>query len=282
MISTLMLSNLEDLSEDYSLGTSIPTITKNLIQRHIQEIKDSSDQVIPRVGIIQNLRTSFREFYLKEQVNVFTFLDGTVPEHVNNAQKILKRFGRADYNGSRAKIRDLCLDLSCNVVLDSIQSTNNLDVWVTQTRQFFDLWKETTTQLHGVEKRLDIQLKSFQDIQKSIQSLLQLPHNDAYESLITSTEAYLKHAFDNSILEELYTEYIICIKKLIVLTDAVSLIRVCTNSTDPQCSVCMNEIVSIVSIPCGHTFCQTCGQKQIISCYVCRQPVKDRQKIYFS
>ena len=53
-------------------------------------------------------------------------------------------------------------------------------------------------------------------------------------------------------------------------------------STEPLCSICFNDVVSLVSIPCGHTFCTSCGGKQITSCYICRVHVRERIKIYFS
>ena len=73
------------------------------------------------------------------------------------------------------------------------------------------------------------------------------------------------------------------LKKIVILTDAMATVRQMINvSTEPMCSICFQDVVSLVSIPCGHTFCASCGGKQLNSCYICRVQVRERVKIYFS
>lgn len=279
----------EGISGSGDLGIpSLANITRNLTQRHIQELKETADIAIPRLNNLQQLRKSFRDFYIKEQQHVFSFLDSEVSasETLNSCMQILRRFGRADYTAARCKIRDLPLDFNYTSSIQTIQESLNpfsLESWVEQTKQLLDCWRQTTQFLFSAEKKLETQMKLFQDLHNRMKMTYQLPANEVYDTLIFATESYLKRAFDDCKLEEIYTEYISCIKRLIVLTDAMNLIRLFVNSsTEPVCSVCMSEPVGLAAIPCGHTFCQQCGIKQMLTCYICRTPVKDRQKLFFS
>ena len=51
--------------------------------------------------------------------------------------------------------------------------------------------------------------------------------------------------------------------------------------SQPLCNVCMTEPISAAVIPCGHTFCSGCCATQRSFCYICRTPVRDRQRLYF-
>jgi hypothetical protein len=50
---------------------------------------------------------------------------------------------------------------------------------------------------------------------------------------------------------------------------------------EPLCAICLNESVSFVLTPCGHTLCSTCMKRQTSVCYMCRTQVRDKVKIYF-
>ena len=101
--------------------------------------------------------------------------------------------------------------------------------------------------------------------------------------MIESTQAYLKHAFEKHGIEQDYLNLIEALKKISVLTEMISAIRQIVNAaSEPLCSICVEHIVCSVSIPCGHTFCESCSNRQTMTCYICRLPVRERVKIYFS
>lgn len=276
-----------DSEQSEQVLLSAGTAGRNLVHRHIQELK-AEDQQIPRINALGSMRKTFREFFTKEQEHLFSFLEVpiTSSDVLSSTQSILRRFGRHDYNANRVKIRDLALDISYNEVIlevDTLLQPASLQTWTTQTRQLLDCWRQTIQLLTGAEKRLDTHLKIFQDTHKKATAALALPINDQYETLLHATEGYLKQVFQDSPIEDCYLEYIRYLKKIIVLSDAVNMLRMFVNMpTEPLCSVCLVEPVSLTSIPCGHTFCTPCGQRQLITCYICRTPVKDRQRIFFS
>jgi len=47
------------------------------------------------------------------------------------------------------------------------------------------------------------------------------------------------------------------------------------------CTICMNEEVDTVIVPCGHPFCSSCARKTRTICFLCRTPVLQKQRVYF-
>lgn len=295
--SSLLSAHISTIIEEGHQEQGIPSIgnaVKNLSIRHGQELRDSVDILVPRVGQQQSTKKAFREFYVREAAHVFDFLEKPIASSqvLTQAMLILKRFGRGDYMANKHKMRDLVLDISCNTVYDALQekfqgaTTQGLSpfqTWVSQTRILLEQWRTATAEFADAEKSLIQQIQVFDEIHKKVQLFLQLPHTEGYEAVCSSMEGYLKSAFDDHKIEEGYTKLIESLKKIVILTDALSSIRQVVNaSTEPLCSVCFNEPVALASVPCGHTFCGQCGTKQLTNCYICRTPITNRMKIFFS
>ena len=281
-------TTLEELNTD-SLP-SIATAIKNLTVRHNQELQESLEPLIPRVG--NCIKRSFRDFYIREATTIFEFLEKPVAGHptVVQAYSILKRFGKGEYTGNRNKLRDLVLDVSANTLLQEIQGSlenttglNPFAHWTHQTRAIVEQWRQATLDYSTAEKLLQERINVFDDIYKCVQLFLKLPTGDGYDSVADSTEIYLKNMFETHAIEKHYLDLIRALKKIVILTDALSTIRQMVNaSTEPLCTVCFHDPVSFACVPCGHTFCGGCGGRQVITCYVCRAVIKDKIKIYFS
>ena len=47
------------------------------------------------------------------------------------------------------------------------------------------------------------------------------------------------------------------------------------------CTICMNEEIDVVMVPCGHVFCKECSKKTLTICFLCRTQVLQKQKLYF-
>ena len=304
MISTLTQSNTPpsyvlDSVPHYSttieeLNTesipSVATAIKNLIVRHNQELQETIEAQVPRVG--NCIKRSFRDFYIREATTIFDFLEKPVAGHptIVQAYSILKRFGKGEYTGNKNKLRDLVLDVNSTEILQSIHmslentiATNPFTHWTQQTRTIVEQWRQATAEYSAAEKHLQEHINVFDDIYKRVQIFLRLPPGEGYESMAISTEVYLHSMFEHHAIEKDYLELIKALKKIIILTDALSTIRQMVNaSTEPLCSVCFQDPVSFACIPCGHTFCGGCGGRQVTTCYVCRGVIKEKIKIYFS
>ena len=278
--------------ETHSLP-SAGTVLKNLIQRHTHDIRETVQDTLPRVGQQYSVKKSFREFYLKEASHVFEFLDKPLltNQPLFQSQQLVKRFGKGEYNGNRNKYRDLVLDCSCSNIVTEIQqsmqsagnSSDTFETWVLQTRLLLDLWRQAMTEFSVAEAKLKVHMAIFDELAKKANTLMQLPNGDTYEPLVKATENYLQTVFQEHNIEADYLETIKALKKIVILTDALGAIRQMVNAnTEPLCSVCIHEPVSLATVPCGHTFCTSCGARQMTTCYICRTPITNRQKIYFS
>ena len=289
--STYILDSIEPMTirDDSENIPSASGAVKNLIVRHTQEIREGIESIVPRVG--NSARKAFREFFIKEATTIFDFLDKPFADNkvLYQSYNILKKFGKGEYIGNKNKLRDLVLDIDCSECLNEIQnhlkisSENPFTEWIQNTRSILEQWKKATTEYSASEKLLQEKMHIFDEITKRVQTIIHLPPSEGYDGLINATEIYLKSVFEENKIEEEYNQIIKHLKKIVILTDSMATIRQMINvSTEPLCSICFNDVVSIVSVPCGHTFCTCCGGKQITNCYICRIPVKDRIKIYFS
>jgi len=283
----------EQQKEEAQSLPSVATAVKNLIARHTHDIRHTVQETITHVGQQYSVKKAFREFYVKESAYVFEFLDKPLlaNQPLFQSQQIVKRFGKGEYNGNRNKYRDLVLDCSCTEIVAEIQQaiqtaekvSDPFGSWVSQTRTLLDLWRQAMAEYSAAEAKLKIHLGMFDDVYKKAQTVLQLPNGDAYEPLTKAMEEYLRSVFQEHSIEADYVETIRALKKIVILTDALGAIRQMVNAnTEPLCSVCIHEPVSLATIPCGHTFCSGCGARQLTTCYICRIPITNRQKIYFS
>jgi len=285
------LSTIQEEPQDQGLP-STATALRNLLTRHGQEIREATDG-LPKVGQ-HSAKKAFREFYLRESAHIFEFLDRPLlpTQTLTQSQQLLKRFGKGEYTGNKNKYRDLVLDCSCNEVLTQIQdaitavtSPEKLPFsnWVRQTRAILEQWRMATQEYSTAEQKLKQEMAVFDDIQKRATSLLQLPQTEGYEQLTAATEAYMKHLFEEHKIESTYQECITALKKIVILSDALGSIRQMVNaSSEPLCPICFKDVVSMACVPCGHTLCAACSQKQTVSCFVCRSAMTTRVKIFFS
>ncbi len=271
---------------------SAATALKNLLTRHGQEIREATD-TLPKVGQ-HSAKKAFREFYLRESAHIFEFLDRPLlpTQTLTQSQQLLKRFGKGEYTGNKNKYRDLVLDCSCNEVMTQIQdaitaitSPEKLPFsnWVRQTRAILEQWRQACQEYSTAEQKLKQEMSIFDEVHKKATLLLQLPQTEGYEQLATATEGYVKHLFEEHEIESTYQECITALKKITILSDALGSIRQMVNaSTEPLCPICFKDAVSVACVPCGHTLCTGCSQKQTTTCFVCRSVMSTRIKIFFS
>ena len=86
---------------------------------------------------------------------------------------------------------------------------------------------------------------------------------------------------DNKI-EENYKDLIQLYKKLFFLRESMQFFWIFESAQrEPLCSICFQDPIQFALSPCGHTFCNNCCKKQMMQCYICRNSVKERIKLFF-
>jgi len=270
---------------------NIMDTTFNLLKKHIQESKTIIDNSVPKLNTIATLKRLLRDFMGRQLLQTFEFFNSNISsvEPLHTARTIVKRFGNVNYNSKAVKVKDLCLDLSCNesiaIINEKLSANPATDIsgCVTQWKLIVDTWKKSVADLAVAQTTLESKLLQYDEVQKRISYILLLPENDGYQGVLESTHEYLKKSFEGFRIEEAYNLYVNSCKMIYVLQDFVNSFRHLVNAqTDPICSVCLTDSVAYASIPCGHTFCTTCSHKQTVACYICRGAVREKIKIYFS
>jgi len=264
---------------------------ENLLRKHTSEIQSRGDIVLstPGVNYANQLRRKLREFYLREQQTIFRYLEQSnisVPV-VNAYSTIIRRFCRPDFSLEGASLKDLAVDLSGSTALPALENSLGFDLanFTESIGKFINCIKETTDEIMRAESDLKIKVAAIDKLTQSVQGVLTLSAaNPVYETMIRSTEEYIREAIKLNSIEESYGAVINAYKKLSLLKEAFNGIRLISaaQATEPLCSVCITEPVSYTLAPCGHTFCQGCTRKQNIQCFICRQVIRERVKVYFS
>jgi hypothetical protein len=102
----------------------------------------------------------------------------------------------------------------------------------------------------------------------------------------TALEAYAGAVFASAGLQADYDRFGVLygewtLLRGLVLGRHVASAGAWTESGGMPCSICMSDKISGALVPCGHSFCNNCTQRQRHLCYVCRTPVERRMRLYF-
>jgi len=157
--------------------------------------------------------------------------------------------------------------------------------------------KEIEKDVHTV---MNIYLDTLQEMFRSVQvlslkldrieklknRLLSIPIEDGETeeilNLKQSVITYIRSEYDRNKIQDEYRSFCKHYARFMALRSVITTLSVAGNSADgPICSICTTERVCWALVPCGHTFCNTCTQKQRSQCFVCRTTLRDRQRLYF-
>jgi hypothetical protein len=103
----------------------------------------------------------------------------------------------------------------------------------------------------------------------------------------TALEAYGGAVFASAEIQADYDRFCALYAEWILLRGLVLGQHVASSATEGggetgiTCSICMEGKISATLVPCGHSFCNNCTQRQRHLCYVCRTPVERRMRLYF-
>jgi hypothetical protein len=134
-----------------------------------------------------------------------------------------------------------------------------------------------------LDEKLTSECAHLDSVVEKIMAVVNLPQpeGEACNGFRDTMEAYLVAQFEQHKIEKYYWDYLNTLQKYAALKDLLFPQRSnALNTTEPLCSICLTEAVTIVFAPCGHTFCQNCS-KRTISCHMCRQFVTSRIRVYF-
>ncbi len=103
--------------------------------------------------------------------------------------------------------------------------------------------------------------------------------NPGVEGYDTMIQTVIAKQFETKNIEVSYWNFIYTLQKYTILRDLLFVDGI--KKEGPTCCVCMEEPSTTVFVPCGHTFCSSCSKKKIM-CHVCRSPIQNTLRIYFT
>jgi hypothetical protein len=161
--------------------------------------------------------------------------------------------------------------------------------------------KEKQKQIHLIQKNLEKELEDVKQYNTSFDrtihdSLRLFGKNEDVSKLIGKLSITVKGEVEmetvriQSLLEENKLQKEKCFEEI---GDYVKLLKECitilpeeerTNFENPYlCGICVENNISHVFRPCGHTICQTCLHSQHLwNCHICRKRIDEKLKIFFS
>jgi len=266
------------------------TAINGIILKHADEIKQ---KVAGAIQTPNNWKKRIRSFLNQKNSDLLDFLQLTVSSHptLGRGETILRRFGNISIRTDHPTIRDLVLDASgadylseIGAVLLSISKGENpITDFLTSVSTIFDQYREAGEEALKYEEILKTKMEIFDKFQGKIGALFDLDPTEKFFPLLEASEEYLGSIFEKNQIKETYISFIEAYRKFITLRDIVSMIRtVQSNENEPVCTICIEHPVVYCMNPCGHTYCQSCSQRQAGPCFVCRTPVRDKVKIYFN
>ncbi len=272
-----------------------------ITQKHNAEIKAVLPRTLTQNHGARNRLRDFLTLYNENLMSYFVDKDKISPT-ITAAEHIFRKYGRAlqlqdtqkdlvlDTNISSA-IQEIESELSSPTINESQDTTSNtlplggeLDKLLFKLRKVMDIYKTYAVQMMKAEEVLKARCEFLEKLSGRISILTSLPETDSYADLLTANQRYLEDMFQKTNIKEAYDEMISTYKKMIICREVINASVPSTSVNGaPLCSVCLTEGVTQACVPCGHTFCQSCtSQRTPFACYVCRKPITQLMKLFFS
>jgi hypothetical protein len=261
-------------------------------------VHKATDEARGRAAALSNLPTGWkrrlRDFINVKNNELLDFLKLSVPSHavLGPGEILLRRFGNPQVMPNHPSVRDMVMDISgagetvladLNALLKRTGDDDTLTTYANQTRIIYEEYRTAGDDVLLQQNLLKAKLDKLDRIQQRVTGLLEIDPSEKYEALMEASEAYLKKIFEDNKIEEEYNKLLAAYRRFITLRDVVSMSRaLMAYESEPLCSICLSETVSYALSPCGHTLCNTCVKRQNGQCFMCRNPIKEKVKIFFS
>ena len=153
----------------------------------------------------------------------------------------------------------------------------------THLHKVMDKYLANLEEMFRSVKCLSLKIDKVDTLKKKLLELsLEDSEHDDVVALKQAVLAHVRAEYDRNKIQEDYSAFCVQYARFQALLSVLMALSVSTQSADgPLCSICTTERVCFALVPCGHTFCAGCSQKQRHQCFVCRTTLRDRQRLYF-
>lgn len=291
--------NEEDEMRPLEFTLDTPTVPgpysssiQNIFARHCAEIRTQSETQIGSIHQISRKR--LKDLIAIQNNELFKFLQkpDRTPHPNGIAEAIFRRYGHdiPSLNRTNTSIsRDLNVDASMNSVITEINTqlerhggTTYNDL-IQQLKWIFIQYRTIGEEILRIESILTQKTEVLDKLHQRMPMITSLSSNEVLPELLESFKKYLEQVFQDSKFEEYYIKLTELYKKWIVLREIIGLQQsIINDQNEPICSICIQDSVTHVIVPCGHTFCTGCSRKMNMVCYICRGNIREKIKLYLS
>jgi hypothetical protein len=273
-------------------GDAIQGIVQQIQSRHMAEVHPDIRMSSSQHGL--NWRKRLREMMMRQNEDLLSFLHKPITEHsiLGSVESTLRRYSiRHDVDPDAiVNVRTILSDVSGAAIIQSEieaevsrMGASSLPELKSQVSALFELYKTTGEQVLECENQIKLLLDKMTAIQSRVSIVMELQSNDALAPVTDALEKYLEIAFKDLRIEEQYKRLLYLYQKHIALRDTIHFFRAGSQgAAEPICPICLQEPVTSVITPCGHTFCSGCSRRMSTECYLCRGKIRERVKLFFS
>ena len=273
-----------------STGTTTPyiQIVTNASNRQLQEIKEKTVNPVSGAGA---WKKRLKDFLQQKNDELLSFLRKPLSAHptLSQAEVFFRRFGIPTFTATHQSLREVFLDASGSSLIPKIEEEllaigpASPAKLTEEVRWLYDSYRKAGEEVMVNETTLRMKLELLDKMHQKALGIMDLPINEHSLQLQEAGLQYLSVFFKEQQIEENYKNYIESYRRFTALKEIISTFRFTDHiDKEPLCSICLNQPVSYCLSPCGHTFCSSCIKRQMSSCYICRTPLRDRVRIYFS
>ena len=255
---------------------------RSLQQRFMSEIQGSATDERDWIRIwrrkiketITRFNDTYYDFLIKKEGD---------PEVIQKARQVITRISSGIPSSSRNYFPELGWDISMNDIVENIEadlSLNLLDVKESQ-KKIIRSYSDTLKELMTLDGQLQEKINKVNQTVDKLQALMTLDTNSETGPLSEAMSSYVSALLKKNDIALDFIHFTAIYKKWLTLYDILQLQRTVSATTLPLCCICATNDVTHAMIPCGHTFCSGCINKQMAICYICRTSIRDRLKLHF-
>lgn len=271
-LSTATVNSIEDALKDAHQTDELNKAEADYIKSKHSAIKNKLT-MLGSAGHLQQI-----EAFLKPvEENLFLVKIKSIADTLNSEH----------FNGfSKDFFKDLLIDIS-GTSFFSEQFGIDLDKFRTTLKNICQEYDKAYTDLFEMDEAIKKAVDKFSNLTAQLDITMSLDVNEASLDIYKAFNKYLLIFFKEQNIKEKFDKFVLARKKFVVYRDLMTrCIKTVQNTDDPSqspmCVICMQSDVKMAFVPCGHTFCLSCANKNIRECYVCRTKINSRLKLYFS
>lgn len=288
-----LFSNSADFVSMSTIIDNLSTATVNSIEDALKDAhqtdelnKAATDYIKSKHSAIKNKLTMLGSAGQLQQIEAFL---KPVEENLFlvKIKAIADTLNSEHFNGfSKDFFKDMLIDIS-GTAFFSEQFGIDLDKFRTTLKNICQEYDKAYIDLFEMDDSIKKAVDKFSHLTAQLDITMGLDVNEASIDIYKAFNKYLLVFFKEQNIKEKFDKFVLARKKFVVYRDLMTqCIKTVQNTDDPSqspmCVICMQCDVKMAFVPCGHTFCLACANKNIRECYICRTKINSRLKLYFS